>query len=507
MEEAREKCGVFGVASRVGDASEIAYIALYSLQHRGQESAGIGTSQDGKIFLHKDMGTVDWVFRKQVPIEDRVDFMLFRKDIPREELIQQAERFEQKWRETPLKRLFGNIAVGHTRYSTTGESGKKNIHPILFYFRGKPALVVHNGNLVRLPKLLDAIYARGDYVFEGTTDTEVIAALISSSPQENFYDALCETLPLLEGAFSLIFLYQDTLYAVKDRFGLRPLCLGKTGNSFLAASESCAIDTLEGEFLKELEPGEGAILRPDSIKYFHWTKDASWKSCIFEFIYFSRPDTFFRGRRIHEVRKKLGRLLAQHYPVDADVVISVPDSGNSPALGYAEELSLSMGESLFDYGLIRPHQVGRTFIEPVAERRHEFQRLKHNPIPDVIAGKRVVVVDDSIVRGTTIPHVLRVLKRFGAKELHLRISSPPLRFPCHLGIDLPFKNDLIAHQKTVEEIRQEIERRSGVHIDSLEYLEIADLINGVGLPADSFCLGCFSNNYPVSPDSPEVKYP
>lgn len=495
-------CGIIGIASINERASDLAYFGLFALQHRGQEASGIATSNNGEIFLHKDMGTIEWVFRKQVPVEDVVGFVLAHKDMEEAELITATKEFEQKSRKAALARLPGNVAIGHVRYSTTGASGNKNIHPILFGFQGKSACIAHNGNLVRLKRLREIVEARGGYNFEGSTDTELIATLIATSSKETFYEALLETLPLLEGAFSLVLLYDDAVYAVKDKFAIRPLCVGRAKNAYIAASETCALDTLEDELLKELEPGEGAILQPTSIEYFKWHKGGQWRGCIFDHaVYFSRPDSVMRGKSAKEIRKASGRLLAKNYPVlRADLVIPVPDSGNAPAEGYAEELSIPLGRNLLSQAIIRSHFTGRTFIEPVVELRHEYRRIKYNPIRSDIKGKVIVVVDDSIVRGTTIPHIVRLLKDFGAKEVHVRVASPPIRHGCHLGVDLPWEKDLIAAGKSVEQVRLAISAEAGVEVDSLEYLSLDDLLQATGLPPDSFCTGCFNKNWPVPPE-------
>lgn len=505
-------CGVVGMASQQDKAAELVYFGLFALQHRGQEAAGIAASHNGEVFLSKAMGTIDWVFRKRTPIEDLASFVLDNQDMPRAELNQAAQEFNDASEKRALDQVPGNIAIGHVRYSTTGASGKKNIHPILFEFRGRPAFIAHNGNLVRLEKLRTVVEKRGGYNFSGTTDTELIAALIATSLECTFYNALLETLPLLMGAFSLVFLYDDTVYAVKDAFGIRPLCIGKREDAYIAASETRALDIMEAKFVKELDPGEGAVLRPDGITYFTWRKNAQWRTCLFESgVYFSMPDSILRGKEAHEIRKTAGMLTAKSYPVHhADKVFSIPDSGNSAAEGYGEELSALVGRPLHTQGIVRSHFVGRTFIEVVVELRHQYRRIKYNPIRSEVEDKVVVLVDDSIVRGTTTPYVVALLKRLGAKEIHMRVASPPLRYGCHLGVDLPFDEDLIAYERTVEEIRSEINRQAikmargagwlsvpQIFLDSLEYLSLDDLLNATGLPKDSFCTGCFNKNWPV----------
>jgi len=517
-------CGVFGAASTNEQVASLIYFGLYALQHRGQESAGMATSCDGAISLYKDMGTIDWVFRKRVPIEDVVSFVLCHKDLPRDDIVRFTRKFEQENEKAALAHLPGNVGIGHVRYSTTGASGNKNIHPILFPFRARQAAMAHNGNLVRLKKLRDVVAQRGGYNFEGTTDTEFIAALISTSPKETFLGALLETLPLLDGAFSLVLLYDDTVYAVKDRFSIRPLCVGKAKDAYIAASETCALDIVKAKFLKELGPGEGAILKPDGIEYFTWYQGGQIRRCVFDpGVYFSRPDsyTYTPQNSAKQMRKTSGRTLGQKHPVPhADIVVPVPDSGNAPAEGYAEAQGLPVVGAI-----LRPHPLGRTFIEAVVELRHEYRGLKYNPIRSDIEGKVVVVVDDSIIRGTTIPYIVFVLTLFGAKEIHVRIAAPPLRYPCHLGVDLPWAKDFIANRvdehgnvesRSVEEIRQELERQAqefarefeqetgvslrGVGLETLAYLSLEDLILATGLRVNSFCTGCFDQNYPVRPE-------
>ncbi|MFY9457817.1 MAG: amidophosphoribosyltransferase [Candidatus Spechtbacterales bacterium] len=497
-------CGVFGIASQNDGVASLTYLGLFALQHRGQEGAGMAVSNEGKIYLHKAMGTIDWVFRRQIPLERRVDFIRSNCDMPRRDLIEEVAEFERRQEEEVLEGIRGRVSIGHVLYSTTGASGNKNIHPILFYFKGESACVAHNGNIIGLKKLREIVKERGGYNFEGTTDTELIAALIATSSQSDFYSALLETLPLLNGAFSLVFLHNETVYAVKDKFAIRPLCVGRTEDSYIVASETNALDLLKAEFLKELGPGEGVILRPGSIKDFKWCDDGLWRSCIFDHgVYFSRPDSHIRGRSAKETRVVSGRLLARAHPVfHADIVIPVPDSGNAPAEGYAEESSIPLCNAI-----IRSHFTGRTFIQPVVRLRYLYRGIKYNPIQSDVEGMVVVVVDDSIVRGTTMPYIVKLLKDAGAKEVHVRVAAAPLREPCFLGVDLPWRKDYIANKidesgnivaRTVEEIRQEIEKLAGVKLDSLAYLSLDDLIRATGLPASSWCTGCFDRNWPVS---------
>lgn len=499
-------CGIVGVASQNDGVARLTFLGLFALQHRGQESAGMAVSHEGKIYLHKAMGTIDWVFRKQIPLEKRVDFIRNNCDMLRRDLIEEVAEFENGQEKEVLEGICGRVSIGHVRYSTTGASGNKNIHPILFYFKDEPACIAHNGNIIGLKKLRALVKERGGYNFEGTTDTELIAALIATSSKNSFYEALLETLPLLEGAFSFVFLHDDTVYAVKDKFAIRPLCVGRTEDSYIVASETNALDLLKAEFLKEIGPGEGVMLRPGSIKDFTWRDNGQRRSCIFDHgVYFSRPDSHMMGRSAKETRVAAGRLLARAHPVPhADIVVPVPDSGNAPAEGYASESSIPLC-----LAIIRSHFTGRTFIEPVVELRYLYRGIKYNPIKSDVEGKVAVVVDDTIVRGVTIPYIVKLLKDAGAKEVHVRVAAPPLREPCHLGVDLPWRKDYIANKtdergnivaRTQEEIRQEVERLAGVKVDSLAYLSLDDLIRATDLPASSWCTGCFNRNWPVPPE-------
>jgi len=529
-------CGVAGIASSKNFwASYIMYLILFALQHRGQEAAGMGASQDGEVSLLRDMGTIDWVFRKQVPVEALVEFVLDRsRGLPSAALLNATRDFMQSEAEEALERLSGNMILGHTRYSTTGASGKGNAHPIPFERDGKLGLIGHNGNGQHLAKLREIVDSRGGYTFEGTTDTELLAALLATSSKETFYEALLETLPLFDGSFSLVVLYDDTIYAAKDRFGIRPLCVGKTEDAYIVASETCALDIVEAEFVKELEPGELVTLRAgEEPRWEKWYSHGKRRSCAFELIYFARPDSVLDEVEIHAVRKESGRGLARYAPVyNADLVISVPDSGDSAAEGYGEELAclpgkwllrrldsfpwlqenlakvfwkigsvFTKGKSLFARGLLRGHFVGRTFMEPVVAMRQFFLRVKHNPLVSALRGKVVVVVDDSIVRGTTTPRLVRLLKRAGAREVHLRIAAPPLVKGCHLGVDLPNQDDLVAASRNVEEVRRFISEQAGVELDSLAYLPLERFVKATSSPLNSFCHGCLEGgSYAIEPE-------
>ena len=506
--QAKEKCGVFGVVARdwasPQDIAPLTYIGLFQLQHRGQESAGISVARDGVVITHKAMGTVDWVFRPAIKREAIIGFARNHASSNFSEIAEDLGKWEREQFnaakmgergivENPLDKLHGRASIGHVRYSTTGESGSKNVHPIEFWFRGKPAAIAHNGNLIKLDRLRNILVERTpSYSFEGDTDTELIAALVATSYASTFEDAILETLPLLDGAFSLVFLYEENVYAVRDRFGIRPLCFGRTRDFHLVASESCALDALQAEFLGEVPPGFLMSITPLGIEQKQWAQEPTLRGCVFELIYFARPDSLIQGIRVHEARKALGRELAREHPIhDADVVISVPDSGNSAAIGYAQAMGKEYASGpLLDQGIVRS-RIGRTFIEPVKEVRRQFSHLKHNPIPDVINGRHVVVIDDSIVRGNTMPHIVNMLRYFGARKVSVLISCPPLRSSCHLGVDIPFKEELVAHERSVEEVREI------VGADYLGYLSLGGMYLALAKPRRDFCDGCMTKEYPV----------
>ncbi|PYS40532.1 MAG: amidophosphoribosyltransferase [Acidobacteria bacterium] len=444
-------CGIFGIANH-SDASRMAHLGLYALQHRGQESTGISSSDGDQVFTHKSMGYVADVFSEDV-----------------------------------LKRLKGRNAIGHTRYSTAGDSSEGNAQPIVVKSirnYGTVALV-HNGNLINAFSLRERLERQGA-IFQSTSDSEVILHLLARSEADNLLDALAETLAQVQGAFCLLLLTQDSLIAVRDPNGFRPLNLGKVDGSYVLASETCAFDLIGATYIREVEPGEIVLMRGDdlqSVKALHAPRLAK---CIFEHVYFSRPDSVVFGRTVQTSRDLMGHILAQESPVDADLVVPIPDSGVAAAIGYSQESRIP-----FAFGLIRNHYVGRTFIEPKTKIRHFGVKVKLNPVKELLTGKRVVLIDDSIVRGTTSRKIVKMVRAAGAKEVHVRISCPPTLSPCFYGIDTPTKKELIASSHTVEEIAKYIEA------DSLAYLSLPGLIRAVAGKGSEFCTACYTGQYPI----------
>lgn len=446
-----EECGIFGIFNHP-EASNLTYLGLYALQHRGQESCGIVSSDGVGLHAHKSMGLVADVFGNQ-------------------------EIF---------KSLPGKGAIGHVRYSTTGSSVIKNVQPIMVdYSRGSIA-VAHNGNLVNAQLIKDELEAWGS-IFQTTMDTEIIVHLLAISKANTLVERLTEALNRIEGAYCLLFLTETRMVAVRDPHGFRPLCLGKLGDSWVVASESCALDLIEAEFVREIEPGEIVEIDKNGMTSHFPLKKAEPAPCIFEFVYFARPDSYIFGKNVYQVRKELGRQLAREHRIEADVVIPVPDSGVPAAMGYAEESGIR-----FELGLIRNHYVGRTFIEPQQSIRHFGVKIKLNPVREVLKGKRVVVIDDSIVRGTTSRKIVKMVRNAGAKEVHVLISSPPTSYPCYYGIDTPTRKELISSSHTVEEITRYITA------DSLGYLSREGLLGAVGGDSSSYCRACFTGGYPIA---------
>ena len=442
--------GVFGHP----EAANMVYLGLYALQHRGQESSGI-VSSDGKVLVsHRQMGLVADIFKEEV-----------------------------------IKRLEGASAIGHNRYSTSGQSHIKNAQPFVVEYVQGPIAISHNGNLVNAGVLRDELEASGS-IFQSTSDTEVIIHLIATSRETTLMGRIVEALSRARGAYSLLFLTLDRMIAARDPMGFRPLVLGefKSGRTrgFVVASETCALDLIEAQYLREVEPGEIITFGPKGMESLKPFPPAPHAKCIFEYIYFARPDSNLYGRNVYQVRKELGRQLARENGVEADLVTPVPDSGVPAAIGYAEESGLPL-----EFGLIRNHYVGRTFIEPQESIRHFGVKIKLNAQREVLEGKRVVVVDDSIVRGTTSRKIVRMLRDAGAKKVHMRISSPPTTGPCYYGIDTPTRSELIASSSSVEEIRKFIDA------DSLAYLSHEGMYGFLDGRTQGFCDACFSGNYPV----------
>ena len=444
----RDECGVFGIYGHP-EAANLTYLGLYALQHRGQESAGIACSDGKTIHVEKAMGLVADVFT-----------------------------------EARLRRLPGDIAIGHVRYSTTGSSQLKNAQPFFAdTHRGSLALG-HNGNLVNAMRVRAELEAQGS-VFSSTSDTEVILHLVARSQADNLIDAAAEALSGLHGAYSLVLMTEHPLLGIRDPRGFRPLSLGRIKEGYVLASESCAFDLIGATFVRDVDPGECLLIDQSGLHSYFPLPVTSPAMCIFEHVYFARPDSLVFGQHVSRVRKELGRRLAQEAPADADIVIPVPDSGMYAALGYAQEAGVP-----YEQGMVRNHYVGRTFIEPKGSIRHFGVKVKLNAVREVLEGKRVVVVDDSIIRGTTSRKIVAMLRAAGAREVHMRVSSPPTSWPCYYGIDTPTRRELIASSHTVDEIRRY------VGADSLAYLSLKGLLEAVGKD-DGYCAACWTGRYPV----------
>ncbi len=444
-----ECCGVFGVYAPNEDVARLTFFALFALQHRGQESAGIATTDGKSLQVYAEMGLVSQVFS-----------------------------------EDSLTRLSGDIAIGHNRYSTRGSSRVSNVQPIIVGSGSNTIGIAHNGNIVNAEHLYQELSDQG-YTFHTSTDSEVIANLILSAPDKDWVDKIRYAMRRLQGAYSLTIMTNHSLFGVRDPFGVRPLCLGSLNGGWVIASESCALDHIGANFIREVEPGEIVSITENGVNSYR--EEVGRRGlCIFEYIYFARPDSVINGRLLYPARQAMGEGLAEEHAVDADLVMGVPDSATAAGIGYAQKSGIPLAE-----GLIKNRYVGRTFIEPDQRIRDLGVKLKFNPLPQMLDGKRVVVVDDSIVRGTTTPQVVKLLRRAGAREVHMRICAPPLRYPCFFGVDMATRWELIAAQKTIPEVRDFI------GADSLGYLSIDGLIKAVALPRDIFCLACFTGDYPI----------
>lgn len=445
-----ESCGIFGVYAPGEDVARLTFFALFALQHRGQESAGIATTSGNGICLYTGMGLVSHVFD-----------------------------------EASLSRLPGAIAIGHNRYSTSGSNRIANAQPIVVEGpEGKLALA-HNGNIVNaLPLRLEL--AEQGCRFVTSTDSEVIANLIITSPGDNLVEKISHAMHRMQGAYSLVILNNNSLIGVRDPMGVRPLCLGKLNGGWVLASESCALDHLGTGMLREIEAGEIVTIDAGGVKSYQGAVSDIKALCVFEYIYFARPDSTIGGRLLYRTREAMGRRLAQEYPVDADLVIGVPDSATVAAISYSGESGIPFAE-----GLLKNRYVGRTFIQPDQRIREMGVGLKFNPLREILAGKRLILVDDSIVRGTTTPHVISLLRRAGAKEIHMRVCAPPICYPCFFGVDMATRWELIAARKTVPEIKEFIAA------DSLGYLSVEGLVQAVDLPKENLCLACLTGDYPI----------
>jgi len=454
MSTLKEECGVFGIYGHP-EASNLTYLGLYSLQHRGQESAGIVTADGYVLHAHRQMGLVTDIFNEDI-----------------------------------INKLKGKNAIGHVRYSTAGSSDNKNTQPILVTFDKGELAIAHNGNLTNARTLRNELEQQGS-IFQSTTDTEVIIHLIAKSQEEKLVNRINYALSMCKGAYSLLFLTPENLVAARDPNGFRPLVIGKLGSSYVVSSESCAFELIGAEYLREVEPGEIIVINDNGLQSFKPFPEVKQSSCVFELIYFARPDSYLNNKSVYQVRKQLGKQLAREHPVDADVIVAVPDSGVPAAMGFSEELNIPN-----EMGLLRSHYIGRTFIEPQQSIRDFGVKLKLNAIKEVIKDKRVVIVDDSIVRGTTSRKIVKMVREAGAKEVHMRISSPPMKFSCYYGIDTPSREELIANSLSLEEIKHYITS------DSIGYLSIEGIQKAIENhkkleDGESYCNACFTGNYPV----------
>ncbi len=449
LDKLHEECGVVGVYGHP-EAANLVYLGLYALQHRGQESAGIVASTHSKMRLEVGMGLVSDIF-------------------------------------DPLRilKLPGPLAIGHNRYSTAGKSELVNTQPCMINYAAGSLALDHNGNIVNAQTLRKKLGSKGA-IFQSTNDSEVIVHLMAQSKAETFVDRAAEALKQVSGAYSLVLMTKTELLAARDPHGFRPLCLGKLDGSYIVASETCVMDLIEAEFIREVEPGELILINDQGIQSFFPFNKVETKYCVFEHIYFARPDSFMFGEHVYMARKAMGRAMAQESPADVDLIVPVPDSGVVSAMGFAEESGIP-----FEMGLIRNHYVGRTFIEPQSQIRHFGVKLKLNAVKKIIAGKRVAIIDDSIVRGTTSRKIVKMLRDAGAKEVHLRISAPPILHSCFYGIDTPNKEELIAHTNNLEETRLYLAA------DSLAYLGLEKMMEVLENGKKKFCSACFDGNYPV----------
>ena len=458
-ERPHDECGVFGVFGHP-EAAQLAYLGLYALQHRGQESAGIATSDGDEFHLHKGMGLVGDVFSTEV-----------------------------------LDGLVGHMAIGHVRYSTLGVSALRNAQPVVMRYAHGPIGVAHNGNLTNARALRDELEAAGS-IFQSTAESEIIIHLMATQRLTSERDALVRMLGLIEGAFTLVILKPDVLIGLRDPHGWRPLCLGRLDGAHVLASETCALDLLHAEFVREIDPGEVVVISESGLESFYpFGRNTRRAYCIFEHIYFARPDSRLFGDVAHLVRKRLGAQCAREHPVKAELVMAIPDSGNSAAIGYAEASGIP-----FDFGITRNHYIGRTFLQPEQAIRDFGVRVKLNPVRDIIAGKRVVVVEDSIVRGTTTVLRMNSIREAGAREVHLRVSCPPIMWPCYYGIDFATRGELIAANKSVDEIRDYL------GVDTLGYVSKEGMLACMNNNGAAYCTACFDGNYPVAVKDALDKY-
>lgn len=449
----RDACGVCGIFGHT-EAARLAYFGLYALQHRGQESAGIISSDGSRISLHKNMGLVSEVFTEE-----------------------------------NLSTLHGHIAVGHVRYSTTGSSSIINTQPFVVTHQGRTMAVAHNGNLVNTRQLRQELEAGGS-ILQSSMDSEIVLHLLARYADMKLEDAIGKTFSMIKGAYSLLLMTNDKLVAVRDPSGFRPLCLGKVNGSYVVASETCALDLIEAEYIRDIEPGEVLVISSDGLISLHPWPRQKHSFCIFEQVYFARPDSDIFGSNVYAARKKMGEILARECPLDADMVMPFPDSGNYAAIGYSQASGIPL-----EMGMIRNHYVGRTFIQPTQSMRDFTVRVKLNPVRTFLKGKRVVIIEDSIIRGTTGRSRVQSLREAGVKEVHLLVSCPPTRHPCFYGIDFPSNTELIAAKKSIAAIRDFL------NLDSLYYLSLEGMVDAAGCPRENYCLACYNGDYPIDPDT------
>jgi amidophosphoribosyltransferase len=454
----KDECGLFGIFGHP-EAANMTYLGLYALQHRGQESAGIAASDDKEVRVSRAMGYV-------------------------------ADAFDGE----TLTQLAGKLAIGHVRYSTAGESKLSNAQPILIDCAHGQIAICHNGNLVNAPELKDELVRQGS-IFQSSSDTEVVLHLYARSRARDVEAAVVESVTQVQGAFSFLMLTRDRLLAVRDPHGFRPLALGQLGDAYVVCSETCAMDLIGATYIREIDPGEVLSISAEGLRSTKPFPPAPLAHCVFEHVYFARPDSYVFGKSVNEVRTNLGRILAREQRIDADVVVPVPDSGVCAAMGFADEAGLPLR-----MGLIRNHYVGRTFIQPQSSIRHFGVKVKLNPVRSILEGKRVVLVDDSIVRGTTSRKIVRMVRAAGAREVHMRISCPPTISPCFYGVDTPSRSELIAATHSLEEIRDFLEA------DSIGYLSLEGLMTAVGTGRTGYCSSCYTGHYPVEFPRDEKSY-
>jgi amidophosphoribosyltransferase len=449
LDRFHDECGVFGVYGHP-EAANLVYLGLYALQHRGQESAGIVSSNGKALIAHRGMGLVADIFNNEV-----------------------------------IGQLEGTAAIGHNRYSTTGSTSLKNCQPLVVEYAHGGLALAHNGNLVNFDELRERLEASGS-IFQSSSDSELIIHLIAGAHSSDLPGKVVEALAQVRGAYSLVLLTERGMIGARDPFGFRPLVIGRLNDATILASETCALDLVRAEYIREVEPGELIVIDDDGMRSLRPFAPAPTRRCMFEYVYFARPDSFLYGRNVYQVRKQQGRALARECPSDADIVVPVPDSGNAAALGFAEESGLP-----FEMALVRSHYIGRTFIEPRQSIRHFGVKIKFNPVAGMLKGKRIVLVEDSLVRGTTLRKVIPMLRQAGAREVHMRIAAPPTTNSCFYGIDTPTREELLASHQSVEEIRNYITA------DSLGYLSWKGLYSFVDGNREGFCDACFTGEYPV----------